>query len=315
MSSVWVYKKFVTVCIKYTIYTVFYTVFCFVLDFSKMTENKITKQRRFVDEWLSDPLFKEWLHKDKNDNTIARCFICSAKISLSTAGRSALVEHSKGKKHSEALSKRNNFFSKNKRSVESNIGLNINSNTGDTGKDLPDNCNTTGGTQITLKSFVSRDANTKAEIIWVLKCVTSGFSNRSCDELNQVFTAMFPDSEIAKHFKLGRLKATYLATYGIAPLFKNELKTLIKKSEVNVLSFDESLNELSQSCEMDIIVRFWDNDSKKVQVRYWDSSFFGHARHNDLLKHFQEATEDLDPKKLYQILMDGPKLTGSFMKN
>ena len=72
---------------------------------SKKTET-ITKQKRFIDEWLSDPQFKDWLHKDTNDSTIAKCIVCSSKISLSTAGWSALVEHGNGKKHSESLSKR-----------------------------------------------------------------------------------------------------------------------------------------------------------------------------------------------------------------
>ena len=70
----------------------------------------------------------------------------------------------------------------------------------------------------------------------MLKCVTSGFSNRSCGELSQVFTVMFPDSEIAKGFSLGRLKATYVATYGIAPLFKTiEIKGSKIRSVSNLL--------------------------------------------------------------------------------
>ena len=39
--------------------------------------------------------------------------------------------------------------------------------------------------------------------------------------------------------------------------------------------------------------------------KYWDSSFFEHAKHSDLIEQFNMATKDLDPRKLYQISMDG----------
>jgi len=271
-------------------------------------KKKITKQKVFVDQWLSDPQLKEWLHKDKNDSTIARCFVCPAKISLSTAGRSALIEHGKGKKHSEALARRNQFFQK-KSEVKSSAAASSNSNAenDESSIDL-----TSGGRQMTLKNSAGNCEKIKAEIIWTLKCVTSGFSDRSCDGLSDIFSAMFPDSEIAKDFKLGRLKATYLASYGIAPLFKSLLSSLVEKSDILVLSFDESLNEITQSCEMDIILRFWDMMENQVKIRYWDSAFFGHAKHDDLLKQFQNATKDLDHKKLYQISMDGPKVNFKF---
>ena len=42
--------------------------------------------------------------------------------------------------------------------------------------------------------------------------------------------------------------------------------------------------------------------------RYWDLSFFEHARHIDFIEQFNMFTKDLDPKKLYQICMDRPKV-------
>ena len=43
----------------------------------------------------------------------------------------------------------------------------------------------------------------KAEIVWSLKSVCSGFSNNSASNINQVFAAMLPDSKIAKYFQVG----------------------------------------------------------------------------------------------------------------
>ena len=148
----------------------------------------------------------------------------------------------------------------------------------------------------------------KAEIIRVLKSVFCGFSNRPCHELSDVFVKMFPDSDITKGFKMGKIKAMYTATHGIAPYFKHLLKDNLNKSEVMVYSLDESLNEITQTCEMDLIISYWNNDVQKVDVRYWGSSFFGHATHQDLLKQLSKITSELDPKKLYQISMDGPKV-------
>ena len=44
---------------------------------------------------------------------------------------------------------------------------------------------------------------------------------------------------------------------------------------------------------MDLIVRFWDNNKKRVQVRYFDSGFLGHTGAKQLLEKFHELTEKL----------------------
>ena len=85
--------------------------------------------------------------------------------------------------------------------------------------------------QWSLDDYVINDVKLKAEIIWVLKCVLAGYSNRSCDELDKSFARMFPDSDLAQKFKLSRQKAMYLVTYGIAPYFKLLLQLQLAKSE------------------------------------------------------------------------------------
>ena len=220
---------------------------------------------------------------------------------LSSAGRSAFKHHSKGKKNMEALNKRNTSSTpKSKKKSKSDIKSSIVSN------ELC--CNS----QSTMQQFVVSTETTKAEIICVLKSVFCSFSNRSCDELFDVFAKMFPDSDIAKEFKLGKTKAMYIATHGIAPHFKHLLKDNLNKSEVMICSFDKSLNEITQTCEMDLIIKYRNNDAQRVDVGYWGSSFFGHATHQDLLKQFNKITSELDPKKLYPISMNVPKLNPKF---
>ena len=61
----------------------------------------------------------------------------------------------------------------------------------------------------------------KAEIIWILKSICSGYSNRSCEQLNCTFKAMFPDSKIAEAFSMGRTKSMYMINHGLAPFLSH----------------------------------------------------------------------------------------------
>ena len=152
--------------------------------------------------------------------------------------------------------------------------------------------------QGTLDAFVTNFDSTKAEIIWSLKSVTNGFSNRANDELTETFAAMFPDSRIAKSFSLARTKSMYTVTHGLAPYFKSVLVSTLDKSDVHVYSFDESLNDVTQTCEMDLYVRFWESVSNRVETRYFGSSFLGHTTHQDLCSHFIDVTKDLYSTRL-----------------
>ena len=110
---------------------------------------------------------------------------------------------------------------------------------------------------------------------------------------------MFTDSELAQNVGIKKTKACYLVTHGIAVHFRNMLLDQAKKSKIHVLSFDESLNDNTQLCEMDIILRFWDESGNAVKTRYFGSSFFGHGTAKDLQKNFDDITQQLEKEKLY----------------
>jgi len=78
-----------------------------------------------------------------------------------------------------------------------------------------------------------------------------------------------------------------MINHGIAPYFKAILKEKVTSSDVFVISFDESLNPVTQTCEMDMYIRFWNMEKNEVQIRYWGSSFLGHGCHQNLLHHFE----------------------------
>ena len=74
-----------------------------------------------------------------------------------------------------------------------------------------------------------------------------------------LFISMFPDSEVASSFTLGKTKCAYFMNYGIAPHFKNFLTKAITESPFYSLPYDESLNTVIQSCQMDVGIRYWDD--------------------------------------------------------
>lgn len=97
---------------------------------------------------------------------------------------------------------------------------------------------------------------------------------------------MFSDSDIPKGGQLTKTKAMYvmyITTYGTAPHFKYMVKEEISKSDVMTFSFDESLNRIRQNCEMDVIVHYSSEKKQKVKVKILGSSFFGHAKHQNIL--------------------------------
>ena len=152
----------------------------------------------------------------------------------------------------------------------------------------------------------------RAEIIWILKCVMNGYSIRSNDDLFEMFSAMFPEFKSVKLFSMARTKSMYVINHGIAPYFKSLLKADIEKSDMFSFSFDESLNEATQTSEMDLYIRFWDVNLNKVSFRYFGSTFLGHGTHQDLLIHFQEVTKEINYSHLYQVSMDGPSINLKF---
>ena len=57
--------------------------------------------------------------------------------------------------------------------------------------------------------------------------------------------SMFPDSKIAKSFRVGPDKLKYIFNFGLVPFFKTILAEKLKKSEHYVISYHESINEVT----------------------------------------------------------------------
>ena len=125
---------------------------------------------------------------------------------------------------------------------------------------------------------------------------------------------MFPDSSVAKGFNSSPSEYSYVICHGIAPFSKTLLLDEMKEALFYVMFYDESLKHITQTDQMDLIVRFCDNNKKRVQVRYFDSGFLGHTGAKQLLENFHELTEKLSPTRLIQISMDGPNFNWKFLE-
>ena len=84
---------------------------------------------------------------------------------------------------------------------------------------------------------------------------------------------MFPDSQIARQFACGERKAAYCCAFGLAEHFKKLLQNSV--SGPFVVLFDESLNTKMQEKQMDVHVRFWNDQTNQVATRYFNSEFLG----------------------------------------
>ena len=106
----------------------------------------------------------------------------------------------------------------------------------------------------------------------------------------------------------------YAINHGLAPSFKSALMSDLQKSDVHTYSFDENLNEVTQTCEMDLHLHNWDVNKNLVQSRYYGSRLLGHATHTDLLNYFRDIIKELPLTNLFQISMDGTNVNSKFFK-
>ena len=88
----------------------------------------------------------------------------------------------------------------------------------------------------------------------------------------------------------------------------------VNPSDIHVYSFDESLNEATQTCEMDLYVRYWDVACSQVKIRRFGSCFMSHGTYTDIQQHFDKMTKDLNTAYLYWISMDGPNVSLKFYR-
>ena len=253
-----------------------------------MSKEGPKRQKKFSQDWLEDEEFKSWLKAVPGDELKYRCSICRKTNSLSSSGRGALTDHARGGKHIEAVKKIANFFQPSPAAQQRKL----------------DQLET-----------LSEEEKVKAQILWLMKSINSGFSNNATDDVGDVLRRMDPNSKVLAAFNMKKTKAAYIINHGLAPYYRDLLYEQINVTDVVVLSFDESHNDVIKKGEMVLMVRYWCSSENMVKVRYLDSTFLGHAKENDLLVHFNKMCSKLDRSKIFHISLDGPNVNHSFMRS
>ena len=64
------------------------------------------------------------------------------------------------------------------------------------------------------------------------------------------------------------------------------------------------MNSVTQTNQMDCLIRYWDSEANLVKVRFGNSSYYGHGTHEDVLRKFENSLAGLNPSKMIQISMD-----------
>ena len=137
-------------------------------------------------------------------------------------------------------------------------------------------------------------------------------SMRSAEGLGTLFADMFPDSHLLQKFTLWHTKASYVINYGLAGYFRRQLQDVLKSVD-HMQCFDESLNNVVQQGQMDIVVWYFDEKTSSCCTQYLTSTFLGRARAEDLLIKFKEALNGLPLANVAQISMDGLSVNWSFL--
>ena len=58
---------------------------------------------------------------------------------------------------------------------------------------------------------------------------------------------------------------------------------------------------------MHSLIRLWDEDNKKFDIKYFDSSFLDGATATDIQEDFMSGIKEFDKNNFLQISSDGPK--------
>lgn len=266
---------------------------------------------RFQDVWLTNESWRLWL-REGNDCFTAFCSFCKRKFDVSHSGISAIKSHERGLKHSQ--------IDKN---IKLGKQLTLHSFSGkpaDTTNISNDNYNNTTArlqtaseprsSSTSISKISITDSVTKAEILWSAFCVSTHISNRSGGLASDLFSLMFTDSCVAQKMKLHKDKVAYSITYGLGPHFSNLVAESARLSPFFALSIDESLNDVCQKQQMDIMVNYWALDEGRVCTRYLTSAFLETSSALDLLEKITicVAESNLSLENLIQLSTDGPNV-------
>ena len=268
-----------------------------------------SKQCYYQSDWERDDKYKHWVQRVPKDNKVAYCKCCHKTLQLGTMGEGALKTHARGTKHKGNVKQPAIYLTK-KAVPKEKSSLASSSLLGSSSSAEKTKSQSVNLLELGIKNKVSMIA----EIRWAITVAYTHQSDRMQDVISEVFPICFPEDHAAQKFGQKRTKTSYMIKCAIAPHFEECLLKEIAKSPWIVIIFDESLNKATQTCQMDVLVRFWDTLRNRVVTRYFTSEFMGHSTANDLLTHLLHAIEKIDAAVVFQVGMDGPSVNWKFFE-
>jgi hypothetical protein len=166
-----------------------------------------------------------------------------------------------------------------------------------------------------MESFSVKDQSTIAEIKWCFFTSFHHISNNVAGSASTYFKYMFPDSATAQDYKMEKDKLGYSLNFGLAPHFKSVLLEQINVADNIVVLFDESFNKVSKDQQMDLHIRFFDEEKSQVRTRYLTSIFLLRSRAADILKAFKEGILGIKLDRIFQVSMDGCNVNKKFLRD
>ena len=270
-----------------------------------------------------NPDIAGWLKPVENDAGSVFCIPCKKSIKLSNMGIGAVTGHAAGDKHKRnfAIMMKtpaiNSFFGKssNKAKPVTLSSSEPSQNQSVVMHDPPVAVQHVEPNRVTLKDFGFKNGLFKSEIFWALCSTDAHLSNRQSEKLSPTFKLMFPDSQVAQNFSVGKDKMGYLSTHGLYPFFKEQVEESLHKSQFFSVGYDESLNKVAQKTQMDINIRHLDSSTGLVSTKYHTSEFLGSCKAVDLLEHLNKGLGSAKFDKLVSLSMDGPNVNWAMLRD
>ena len=161
----------------------------------------LKRLKKFSQHWLDEDEFKPWL---KAVDMIQNFVAAYAKRRLSSRGRGALTDHTKGSWHKKTSGKVSSFFSPTRSSLK----------------------------QQKLDEMRNDDQKLEAQILWLMKSADSGHSNNSNDDVGDDFRKMDPNSKVLAAFQMKKTKAAYVINHGLALHYSELLYAQIGATDI-----------------------------------------------------------------------------------
>lgn len=174
---------------------------------------------KFSNAWLSafdsnGQRLSSWCRKGVDDYH-AYCRFCDSEFLCDNSGKAQILQHARKAKHVQAVKPARDESQGKLFVLQSQPSAGISNRC-----DLPEHRRSSSG-QLSIINY--KNASLQAEVIWLAKLASCNFSFRSVDNLGNTFKAMFPDSNIASSFSMGRSRASYVIGEGLGPHFTQVL--------------------------------------------------------------------------------------------